>query len=161
MVRRAVALSIALIAVVALGACMVPRPPGDSPLRYRDAVFSQVDITRDLQYGSATAQNGTPTALRLDLYQPRGDTQTKRPALVWVHGGGFSGGDKADPADAGRLDDVRQARLRRRLDQLPPDLPRLRRQQHPARVLRGGDRRPARRPGCRALAAQERGRLPP
>jgi acetyl esterase/lipase len=99
MVRRAVALSIALVAVIVLGACMVPRPPGDSPLRYRDTVFSQVDITRDLQYGSATAQDGTPTALKLDLYQPRGDTQTKRPALVWVHGGGFSGGDKADPAD--------------------------------------------------------------
>jgi para-nitrobenzyl esterase len=100
MIRRVVALSIALIAVVVLSACMVPRPPGDSPLRYRDSVFTQVDVTRDLQYGSATAQNGTATALKLDLYQPRGDTQTKRPALVWVHGGGFSGGDKAGAADA-------------------------------------------------------------
>jgi dipeptidyl aminopeptidase/acylaminoacyl peptidase len=34
-------------------------------------------------------------ALRLDIYEPAGDTETKRPVLIWVHGGGFSGGDKA------------------------------------------------------------------
>jgi predicted esterase len=100
MVRRVVALVVALTGLVVLSGCLVPRPPGDGPLRYRDAVFAQVDVTRDLQYGGATAQNGTATALKLDVYQPRGDTQTKRPALVWVHGGGFSGGDKADLADA-------------------------------------------------------------
>jgi acetyl esterase/lipase len=33
----------------------------------------------------------------LDVYQPAGDDETARPALVYVHGGGFKNGDKADP----------------------------------------------------------------
>ncbi|HYP47621.1 MAG TPA: alpha/beta hydrolase [Thermoleophilaceae bacterium] len=87
-------LLLALLAAVAvLTGCMVPRPPGDSPLRYRDQTFTNVSITRDIQYGSAPV-NGAQQALRLDLYQPTPDTQASRPAVVWVHGGGFSGGDK-------------------------------------------------------------------
>jgi acetyl esterase/lipase len=36
----------------------------------------------------------------LDLYRPTGDTQTQRPAIVWVHGGGFSAGDKSSGPSA-------------------------------------------------------------
>jgi acetyl esterase/lipase len=87
---------VALLALVAVTGCTLPRPPGDSPLRYRDQVFSNVSVSKDLQYGTAPDSQGTPVALRLDLYQPTGDTQLKRPALVWVHGGSFSGGDKTN-----------------------------------------------------------------
>jgi dienelactone hydrolase len=84
----------ALLAALALGACTVPPPPGDAPLRYRDTVFSSYTLTSDLVYGSAPDLTGTPVPLELDLYRPAGDTVTRRPAIVWVHGGGFSGGDK-------------------------------------------------------------------
>ncbi len=87
----------ALMAIALLAGCTVPRPPGDSPLRYRDQVFKDVTVTHDLQYGSAPDTNGNPVALKLDLYQPAGDTQTKRPAVVWVHGGSFCCGDKTSP----------------------------------------------------------------
>jgi dienelactone hydrolase len=91
------ALIASLLALAVLAGCTVPRPPGDSPLRYRDQVFNNVTITKDLQYGSAPDSNGNPVALKLDLYQPTGDTQTKRPAIVWVHGGSFCCGDKTSP----------------------------------------------------------------
>jgi len=84
----------ALAAALALGACTVPAPPGDAPLRYRDVVFSGFTLTSDLAYGSAPDLQGHPVDLKLDLYQPAGDPQTRRPAIVWIHGGGFSGGDK-------------------------------------------------------------------
>ena len=93
--RRGLALLAAVATIVAAG-CTVPKPPGDSPLRYRDQVFSNVSVTSGLQYGRAPDANDNPVDLKLDLYQPTGDTQTLRPALVWVHGGSFSGGDKTN-----------------------------------------------------------------
>ena len=90
-------LAVAFLVSLLVAGCTVPRPPGDSPLRYRDQVFNNVSVTRDLQYGSAPDNNGNPVALRLDLYQPSGDTQTRRPAVIWVHGGSFCCGSKTSP----------------------------------------------------------------
>ena len=91
MPRRLAVVAAALVAAVAVSGCGIVRPAGDAPLRYRDAIFSTVTITRDLQYGSAPDGNGNPVALKLDLYQPPAtDTVNKRPAIVWVHGGGFT-----------------------------------------------------------------------
>jgi predicted esterase len=72
-------------------------PPGDAPLRYRDAVFNTVDTTSNLIYGSAVNISGQTVTLTFDLYEPTGDTVTSRPAIIWVHGGSFSSGDKTSP----------------------------------------------------------------
>ncbi len=94
--RRGLVLAVATLAAGAVAGCDVPRPDGAGTIRYRDQVFSAATVTRDIQYGSAVPQNATTAIpLRLDMYRPTGDTQTRRPALVWVHGGGYSGGDKA------------------------------------------------------------------
>jgi acetyl esterase/lipase len=82
-----------LVAVVAAG-CALPPPQGDPPLRYRDAVFSTTTEQRDLVYGSAPDNAGNPVTLKLDLHQPTGDVAARRPAVVWVHGGGFCCGSK-------------------------------------------------------------------
>lgn len=58
------------------------------PPRYRAAVFTDVAVERGLVYR-------TDPQLRLDLYEPAGDTASARPAVVWVHGGGFAGGDRS------------------------------------------------------------------
>jgi dipeptidyl aminopeptidase/acylaminoacyl peptidase len=68
-------------------------PPGASPLRYRDAIFA-VSVTKDISYGNAVDQQRTAVDLKMDVYEPTNDTNAARPAIVWVHGGSFSSGDK-------------------------------------------------------------------
>jgi fermentation-respiration switch protein FrsA (DUF1100 family) len=92
---RSAAVLAALLAVVVLSGCTVARPAGSGTIRYRDPVFTTVTKTTDVQYGTAPDNDGNPVALKLDVYQPAGDTLTQRPAVIWVHGGGFSGGDKS------------------------------------------------------------------
>jgi acetyl esterase/lipase len=65
-----------------------------SPLRYRDLIFAGATTTSNLAYGSNISFEGDPVTLLLDVVQPTGDTSMARPAIVWVHGGGFSGGSK-------------------------------------------------------------------
>jgi acetyl esterase/lipase len=96
--RRIAGMLGTLIAVVGLAGCTIPAPEGQAPLRYRDEVFSAVTTATDITYGQAPDLQGNPVDLKLDLYQPAGDTVTKRPAYVWVHGGGFSHGDKSSGA---------------------------------------------------------------
>src|SRR6185436_11342997 len=81
-------------------------PPGAAPLRYRDPVFATVTKTTDVVYGSAVDQNGTTQSLKLDVYQPTGDAVSKRPAMVWVHGGGFSSGNKTSPEIVAEANDL-------------------------------------------------------
>ena len=100
------ALSLARLVVVAwaiglLAGCIpssVAPPTAPGPLRYRDEMFLSATVTPNLVYGSAPDLSGQPVTLRLDLYRPTGDTVTSRPAVVFVHGGGFSSGDKGDLA---------------------------------------------------------------
>jgi carboxylesterase type B len=69
-------------------------PSGSGQVRYRDQVFSAVTVTNNVTYGSAVNLSGQTITLQLDMYRPTGDTVTSRPAIVWVHGGSFSGGSK-------------------------------------------------------------------
>ncbi len=95
--RRRHLLSALAVLVPASGCALVVTPPGAPPLRYRDAVFAKVTVTSDITYGSAVDQQGVTDTLKLDMYAPTGDKATKRPAIVWVHGGSFARGDKASP----------------------------------------------------------------
>jgi dienelactone hydrolase len=88
-----------LVAVV-LAACDQPKPAGAGLVRYRDVVFSSVTRTADIRYGTAPDLDGNPVALTMDRYQPAGDSQKQRPAVIFVHGGSFSAGDKASGPSA-------------------------------------------------------------
>ena len=84
------------IALVATG-CAWPylnSPTGTPPVRYSQDVFSTVTKTADITYGSAVNAEHVTVQLTLDMYAPAGDIATRRPAIVWVHGGAFCCGDK-------------------------------------------------------------------
>ena len=63
--------------------------------RFIQEVFSAYNLTSDIVYGSNNSFNGAATTLKLDFYEPQGDPMTKRPLVVFAHGGSFIGGDKA------------------------------------------------------------------
>ncbi|WP_421119793.1 carboxylesterase family protein [Aquihabitans daechungensis] len=91
------AIAAVVAAVVLVTACEplhLTTPSGSGSVRYRDDVFTQVDKTADVTYGKAARISGSIQTLKLDVYQPRGDTVAKRPAIVWVHGGSFKSGSK-------------------------------------------------------------------
>jgi len=61
--------------------------------RYKDLIFSDVIINKDLSYKAKVAKNDK-NAYVFDLYQPKGDTVKNRPLIIWMHGGGFKFGSK-------------------------------------------------------------------
>ncbi len=63
--------------------------------RYIREVFPELDVATDIEYGSAVGESGETETLLLDVYQPKGDMAERRPAVIFVHGGGFTSGDKA------------------------------------------------------------------
>ena len=102
--HRSAVVGAVLVAGLLITACKPlheTTPAGSGTVRYRDAVFTEVDTTEGLTYGKAARISGSIQTLKLDLYQPKGDTVAKRPAIVWVHGGGFRDGDR----DSGEIVD--------------------------------------------------------
>lgn len=53
----------------------------------KDQTYAGARVTRDVSYGKNAAQ-------KLDIFTPEGPSTTPRPVLIFVHGGGFVGGDK-------------------------------------------------------------------
>src|SRR3954464_459157 len=70
-------LPLVMVLVVVAG-CDWPNlvPPSDPPMRYRDPIFSAVTVTSNVTYGSAVNLENQTVTLRLDMYQPAGDTVT-------------------------------------------------------------------------------------
>jgi len=63
--------------------------------RYESDVYT-VDSTLGIKYGLNTTNTGAIDTLKLDVYQPHADTATKRPLIIWVHGGSFLSGTSQD-----------------------------------------------------------------
>jgi acetyl esterase/lipase len=97
---RNVGVFVAFVGLVAVSAsaCMPP-PGGASPKRYVDLVFPRAVAASNVKYATAPdLVTGAPVDLALDVFAPAGDTVTNRPAIIWVHGGGFRVGTKAATA---------------------------------------------------------------
>src|SRR6185437_3457164 len=52
---------------------------------YKDLVFSSYAVEKGLSYSDHR---------RFDPYQPKGDSNTDRPLMIWIHGGGFKFGSR-------------------------------------------------------------------
>jgi predicted esterase len=83
----------ALVGLALLGASL---PGCDWPdgTRFVHPVFSNFDLTSGIVYRSTTTWDGRAIDLRLDIRQPRGDTMTERPVIMWMFGGGWRNGDR-------------------------------------------------------------------
>jgi acetyl esterase/lipase len=81
--------------------------------RYLEEIFTDVEVTSNVVYGvNATVLyvpqvgQAVPEELKMDIYQPVGDTETNRPILLYFHSGNFlpfpfnggPGGSKTDSA---------------------------------------------------------------
>jgi pimeloyl-ACP methyl ester carboxylesterase len=65
-------------------------------IRFKDILFNNQDSILNIPYGSAQNQNGKTEELLLDLYSPGiEDTATKRPLMIFIHGGGFQSNTKS------------------------------------------------------------------
>jgi para-nitrobenzyl esterase len=64
--------------------------------RYSSDIFANFTTTSNIVYGQNNSFSGVNTTLKLDLYEPTGDTLSARPLLIWVHGGSFQFGTKTD-----------------------------------------------------------------
>lgn len=110
MTTRRWTLLASIVALVVLVAACAPPPAPPPPAPYLDAVYSDVVVTppaQPLSYGTAAPidptvgpgdPHGRPTdaagneILRMWAADPSDNTATNRPAIIWVHGGGFKAG---------------------------------------------------------------------
>ncbi len=60
----------------------------NTPLRYRDSVFANVDSFPNIFYRNAPNFDKVEE-LKLDVYMPAGDTATSRACLIFMHGGAW------------------------------------------------------------------------
>ena len=60
-------------------------------------MFAKAERQSAAPYGRATDANGERVELLLDVYRPAADRASKRPAIVWIHGGGFRSGRRDGP----------------------------------------------------------------
>ena len=85
----------ALAALISLTAVSVTPAAAATPQRYRDPVFAKTTKTTYVYKSAPDLVTGKLVPLRLDVYRPVGDTLAKRPAIIWIHGGGFRFGDRS------------------------------------------------------------------
>lgn len=85
--RRIITLSMLFLLVGAFGA---------NAQRYLEEVFDEVTVTEDILYGVNASvlaypifNEAIPVELRMDVYEPAGDTETARPLILYFHTGNF------------------------------------------------------------------------
>ena len=66
--------------------------------RYLTEVFPELDSIIGGTYGESTDYQGSTQNLLFDFYEPKNDTELKRPLFIYIHGGGFTSGSRSYPS---------------------------------------------------------------
>ena len=64
--------------------------------RYSDSTFSDVIITKNIQFGKNKTMSGVEQNLYMDIYEPKEDSETERALLILAFGGAFIEGERSD-----------------------------------------------------------------
>ncbi len=74
--------------------CFFSVTPIAQAQRFKKPVFTSIDSMVDIQYTQRINLKGEEEKLLLDLYMPVLDTLSRRPMVVFIHGGGFRNGSR-------------------------------------------------------------------
>lgn len=78
--------------VVCIGMLVLSSGTTTAQTQYLDSLYSDIEKTTFTYYSKPNED------LKLDLYDPIDNTDRNRPLLLYVHGGGFAGGERDHPA---------------------------------------------------------------
>jgi len=88
--------TLTLLSFIALASFGAKAQDPCSTGRYASDVYTNITTTSNIVYGANTSFSGANTSLKLDFYEPTGDTAQARPLIIWAHGGSFLAGTKTD-----------------------------------------------------------------
>ncbi len=84
-----------LFSIIAININAQNHPTCDGA-RYIEDIFTEVEITAGVNFGSATTISGNAKELDMDIYEPSGDVVENRPVIILGFGGSFIGGMRQD-----------------------------------------------------------------
>ncbi len=70
--------------------------PGCNGSRFVEDVFTDVDSTFAVYYGSGYTIGGDSLGLYMDVFEPQNDPLAERPVLIFAYGGSYIGGERSD-----------------------------------------------------------------
>jgi acetyl esterase/lipase len=77
-------------------ALVVPFCFAAGQVRYLDEIFSNVSMREGVQYGSNIGNTGQVVTLLMDHFQPVGDSASRRPVIIFIHGGAYISGSRTE-----------------------------------------------------------------
>lgn len=85
-----------ILASAIIGLATIQQSSAQCNGRYQSDIYTNVDVTSNIQYGSNLDLDNNNVNLMMDIYQPQGDTASIRPLVIFAHGGSFIGGTKTE-----------------------------------------------------------------
>jgi acetyl esterase/lipase len=85
-------LAVALVALI-ISPALAQQPKAKAQGKANTALLEKVTVDTDVEYAKAG-----DVSLKLDIYKPKAESSKPRPVIIWIHGGGWQGGNK----DGGR-----------------------------------------------------------